>query len=58
MWDLDAEAERLNLKLDDLSSFWSNQAGKVLLVTALTNLGSMLGAWAAPLILLGGLGLG
>ena len=46
------------LKLDDLSSFWSNPAGKVLLVTALTNLGSMLGAWAAPLILLGGLGLG
>lgn len=45
------------LKLDDLSSFWSNPAGKVLLVTALTNLGSMLGAWAAPLILLGGLGL-
>ena len=46
------------LKLEDLSSFWSNPAGKVLLVTALTNLGSMLGAWAAPLILLGGLGLG
>ena len=45
------------LKLDDLSSFWTNPAGKVLLVTALTNLGSMLGAWAAPLILLGGLGL-
>ena len=46
------------LKLEDLSSFWSNPAGKVLLVTALTNLGSMLGAWAAPIILLGGLGLG
>ena len=46
------------LKLEDLSSFWSNPAGKVLLVTALTNLGSMMGAWAAPLILLGGLGLG
>ena len=46
------------LKLDDLTSFWSNPAGKVLLVTALTNLGSMLGAWAAPFILLGGLGLG
>ncbi|MCH1616036.1 MAG: TraB/GumN family protein [Candidatus Poseidonia sp.] len=46
------------LKLDDLRSFWSNPAGKVLLVTALTNLGSMLGAWAAPIILLGGLGLG
>ena len=42
------------LKLEDFSSFWSNPAGKVLLVTALTNLGSMLGAWATPLILLGG----
>ena len=44
------------LKLDELSSFWKNPAGKVLLVTALTNLGSMAGAWVAPLILLGGLG--
>ena len=44
------------LKLDELSAFWKNPAGKVLLVTALTNLGSMLGAWAAPLILIGGLG--
>ena len=42
------------LKLEDFSSFWSNPAGKVLLVTALTNLGSMLGAWATPFILLGG----
>ena len=42
------------LKLEDFSSFWSNPAGKVLLVTALTNLGSMLGAWATPLILIGG----
>ena len=44
------------LKLDEFSSFWNNPAGKVLLVTALTNLGSMAGAWVAPLILLGGLG--
>jgi pheromone shutdown protein TraB len=44
------------LKLDEFSSFWKNPAGKVLLVTALTNLGSMAGAWVAPLILLGGLG--
>jgi len=29
----------------------------VLLVTALTNLGSMLGAWVTPFILLGGWGL-
>ena len=42
------------LKLDDFSSFWSNPAGKVLLVTALTNLGSMAGAWVAPILLLGG----
>jgi len=45
------------LKMDEISSFWSNPAGKVLMVTALTNLGSMLGAWVTPLILLGGLGL-
>jgi pheromone shutdown-related protein TraB len=45
------------LKLEDFSSFWSNPAGKVLLVTALTNLGSMLGAWVTPFILLGGWGL-
>ncbi|MBL6733622.1 MAG: TraB/GumN family protein [Candidatus Poseidonia sp.] len=45
------------LKLDDFSAFWSNPAGKVLLVTALTNLGSMLGAWATPFILVGGAGL-
>lgn len=45
------------LKLEEFSSFWSNPAGKVLLVTALTNLGSMLGAWATPFILLGGFGL-
>ena len=51
-----AEELQQFLKLDDLSSFWSNPAGKVLLVTALTNLGSMLGAWATPLILLGGVG--
>ncbi len=35
------------LKLESLGSFWSNKAGRVLLVTALTNLGSMLGAWVA-----------
>ena len=35
------------LKLDSASVFWSNRAGRVLLVTALTNLGSMLGAWIA-----------
>jgi len=35
------------LKLESLGSFWTNKAGRVLLVTALTNLGSMLGAWIA-----------
>ncbi|MCS5536882.1 MAG: hypothetical protein NZ770_02140, partial [Candidatus Poseidoniaceae archaeon] len=35
------------LKLDEMKLFWSNKAGRVLLVTALTNLGSMLGAWIA-----------
>ena len=33
------------LKLDSAKLFWTNRAGKVLLVTALTNLGSMAGAW-------------
>ena len=35
------------LKLEEMKLFWSNRAGRVLLVTALTNLGSMLGAWFA-----------
>jgi len=35
------------LKLDEFKLFWSNKAGRVLLVVALTNLGSMLGAWVA-----------
>jgi pheromone shutdown protein TraB len=30
-----------------MNLFWKNKAGKVLLVTALTNVGSMLGAWIA-----------
>jgi pheromone shutdown protein TraB len=37
--------------------FWSNKAGRVLMVTALTNLGSMAGAWVAAAGLLGGFGL-
>ena len=44
------------LKLDDLGMFWSNRAGRVLMVTALSNLGSMAGAWVAAAGLLGGLG--
>ena len=43
------------LKLESLRSFWSNKAGRVLLVTALTNLGSMMGAWVAAAGLLGGI---
>lgn len=43
------------LKLDRFGLFWSNRAGKVLLVTALTNLGSMAGAWVAAAGLIGGI---
>ncbi|MDP6333592.1 MAG: TraB/GumN family protein [Candidatus Poseidoniaceae archaeon] len=43
------------LKLDKFSLFWSNRAGRVLLVTALTNLGSMAGAWVAAAGLIGGI---
>ncbi|MAK20242.1 MAG: conjugal transfer protein TraB [Euryarchaeota archaeon] len=50
-----AEELQQFLKLESLGSFWSNKAGKVLLVTALTNLGSMLGAWVAAAGLIGGL---
>ena len=35
------------LELKDYSVFWSNRVGRVLLVTALGNLGSALGAWFA-----------
>jgi pheromone shutdown protein TraB len=35
------------LKLERVGDFWRNKAGRVLLVTALSNLGSMLGAWVA-----------
>ncbi|MDA0647913.1 MAG: TraB/GumN family protein [archaeon] len=45
------------LKLDNLGMFWSNKAGRVLMVTAMTNLGSMAGAWVAAAGLLGGFGL-
>ena len=43
------------LKLESLGSFWSNKAGRVLLVTALTNLGSMLGSWIGAGSLIGGI---
>ncbi|MBT61272.1 MAG: conjugal transfer protein TraB [Euryarchaeota archaeon] len=45
------------LKLESLGAFWSNKAGRVLLVTSLTNLGSMAGAWFAAAGLLGNIGL-
>ena len=44
-----AEDLQLFLKGTSIGGFWSNRAGRVLLVTALTNLGSMLGAWFAVL---------
>ena len=46
------------LKLEELSTMWTTPAGKVLFVTALTNVGSMVGAWATPLVLLHVLGMG
>lgn len=49
-----AEDLQLFLKGTSISGFWSNRAGRVLLVTALTNLGSMLGAWFAAAGFIGG----
>ena len=43
------------LKLDQLSLFWQNKVGRVLLVTALANVGSSLGAWIAGSAIIGGL---
>jgi len=37
------------LRLDEIKSFWTNPAGRVLMVTALTNLGSMSGPWVAAI---------
>ena len=42
------------LKGTSIGGFWSSRAGRVLLVTALTNLGSMLGAWFAAAGFIGG----
>lgn len=42
------------IKGTSIGGFWSNRAGRVLLVTALTNLGSMLGAWFAAAGFIGG----
>ena len=41
------------LKLDETSLFWKNRVGRVLLVTALGNVGSMVGAWLAGAAILG-----
>ena len=41
------------LKLDDTSLFWKNRVGRVLLVTAMGNVGSMVGAWLAGGAILG-----
>ena len=35
------------LALDDISLFWKNRVGKVLMVTAMGNVGSLAGAWIA-----------
>ncbi len=43
------------LKLDSAKLFWSNRAGRILLVTALTNLGSMAGAWISMALIATGL---
>ncbi len=49
-----AEDLQLFLKGTSIGGFWTNRAGRVLLVTALTNLGSMLGAWFAAAGFIGG----
>lgn len=41
------------LALDEVSLFWKNRVGKVLLVTALGNLGSVAGTWIATAGILG-----
>ena len=43
------------LKLDQLSLFWKNKVGRVLLVTAFANLGSTAGAWIAGSAIIGSL---
>ena len=53
-----AEDLQTFLKWEEVSTMWTNPAGKVLFVTALTNVGSMVGAWATPLVLLRVLGMG
>ncbi|MFL2968971.1 MAG: TraB/GumN family protein [Candidatus Poseidoniaceae archaeon] len=43
------------LKLDSAKLFWTNRAGRILLVTAMTNLGSMAGAWISMALIAAGL---
>jgi len=43
------------IPIGEMAVFWHNRAGRVLMVTALTNLGSMLGAWLATAGILGSL---
>ena len=50
-----AEELQQFLKLESLGSFWSNKAGRVLMVTSLSNLASMAGAWFAATGLVGSL---
>ena len=41
------------LKLDEVSLFWKNKVGRVLMVTALGNVGSIVGAWLAGAAIIG-----
>ena len=41
------------LVLDEVSLFWKNRVGRVLMVTAMGNMGSMVGAWLAGGAILG-----
>ncbi|MAX45997.1 MAG: conjugal transfer protein TraB [Euryarchaeota archaeon] len=43
------------LKLDSAILFWTNRAGRILLVTAMTNIGSMAGAWISMGLIAAGL---
>jgi pheromone shutdown protein TraB len=39
--------------IEDVTGLWKNRVGRILLVTALGNLGSSLGAWLAGAAIIG-----
>ena len=41
------------LVIEDVAGLWKNRVGRILLVTALGNLGSSLGAWLAGAAIIG-----